>query len=150
MAYTERWYEGNELLAHISPQAANGTVGEHNTGWVDVSEFHRVLILVHPGEPGGASTIDIDVEEATSAAGAGAQNVTGVNPNQIVAGDAGEPGEIEFQTEEMDAANDYRYINVEVIVGTNTYTYSLYVFGIETRYRPVSTALWRELETTTT
>jgi hypothetical protein len=148
MTYTERWSESFELLAHIGPTTANGAVGEHNTGYVDVSEFHRVLVLVHPGEPSGAATIDVDVEEATSAAGAGAQNVTGVAPAQIVAADAGEPGLIEFQTEDMDAANDYRYINVEVIVAVGAYPYSVYVFGFEPRYRPVDVSLWREVEAT--
>lgn len=150
MSYTQRFYEDWELLAVISPQAANGAVGEHNTGWVDVSEFHRIAALVLPGEPGGASTIDIDVEEATSAAGAGAQDVTGVAPNQVVAADAGEPGCIEFQTEEMDAANDYRFVNIECTIAVNTYTFALFLFGYRGRYKPVGTGLWREIETTTT
>ena len=114
MSYTQRFYEDWELLAVLSPQTANGTVGEHNTGYVNVGDYHRVAALVLPGEPAGASTIDIDVEEATDAAGTGAQNVTGVAPNQIVAADAGQAGCIEFQTEEMDAANDYDFINLEV------------------------------------
>ena len=150
MSYTQRFYEDWELLAVLSPQTANGTVGEHNTGYVYVGEYHRVAALVLPGEPAGASTIDIDVEEATDAAGTGAQNVTGVNPNQIVAADAGQAGCIEFQTEEMDAANDYDFINLEVIVGTAAYTYAIFLFGYRGRYKPVGTGLWREIETTTT
>jgi hypothetical protein len=137
MSYTEQFSEVHELLANISPQAANGAVGEHNTGYFFAGNHHRFIIMLTNGEPGGASTIDVDVEEATTAAGAGAQNIVKVVAQQVAA-DAGETTLIELRTEEMDVNNDYDWLNVEVIVAVNTYTYDLKVFGVVPRFAPAS------------
>lgn len=136
MSYTERFSEVHELLGNLSPQAANGVVGEHNTGWFFAGNHHRFIIMLTNGEPGGASTIDIDVEEATTAAGAGAQDIVKAIAQQVAA-DAGETTLIELRTEEMDVPNDYDWLQIEVIVAVNTYTYDLKVFGVVPRYAPV-------------
>lgn len=145
MSYTQRWTEWNEPIAEISPQTANGAVGEHNSGYFFAGNHHRFVVLLHVGEPGGASTIDIDVEEATTAAGAGAQNIAAKAITQIVAADAGVQVAIEIRTEEMDVANDYDWLNIEVTVAVNTYTYSMQVFAFEPRYPPVPVTTWAEV-----
>jgi hypothetical protein len=132
-----------ELLDSIGATTANGVAGEHNTGWNDVSEFHRVLVLFDIGEPGQGATIDVDVEEAQDANGTGAQNVTGIAPAQIVAADTGGFVCIEFQTEDMTPG--YRYINVEVTVANAAYTYAVKLFGHEARYPPVPVTNWHEV-----
>jgi hypothetical protein len=137
-SYTERFSEGYELLANLSPQAANGTVGEHNTGWVNVENYHRLVVILTAGEPGGASTIDVDFEEATDNAGTGAQNVAGKAITQLVAADAGDTVYVEVRTAELDVNNDYVWVNAEVTVAVNTYTYDLKLYGRVTRYAPVS------------
>ena len=137
MSYTERFSEVHELLASISPQTANGTVGEHNTGWFFAGNHHRFIIMLTNGEPGGASTIDVDVEEATTQNGAGAQDIVKAIAQQVAA-DAGETTLAELRTEEMDVDNDYDWLNIEVTVAVNTYTYDLKVFGVVPRYAPVS------------
>jgi len=138
MTYTARFSENFELLANITPEAANGTVGEHNSGYVSMENFHRALIVLTAGEAGGASTIDVDVEEATTAAAGGAQNLAGKSITQLVAADAGETVYIEVRTEELDVDNGYSFINAEVAVGANTFTYDLKIFGFMPRFAPVS------------
>jgi len=145
MSYTQRFTEWFEPLANISPQAANGVVGVHNSGFVFVGNYHRIIVLLHIGEPAGASTIDVDVEEATTAAGAGTVNIAGKSIATIVAAGAGSIVAIELRTEEMNVANDFDWINVEVTVGVAAYTYSLYVFGFEPRFPPVPVTAWQEI-----
>ncbi|MGD8499947.1 MAG: hypothetical protein PVJ86_04830, partial [Phycisphaerales bacterium] len=143
MSYTQLFSEDAELLAVIACDNANAAVGEHNSGYVFVGDYHRILILVITGEVGAAgSTLDIDVEEATDAAATGAQNVTGIAPAQLTNADAGDPVLIEFQTEDL--TQDYDFINVECIVGTNTYRYGVLVFGFHARHKPVGVALWNQ------
>jgi hypothetical protein len=138
MSYTEAFDEVHELVASLSSQAANGTVGEHNTGWFYAGNFHRFQVVLTAGEPGGASTIDVDVEEATDNAGTGIQTIAGKTITQLAAADAGETVQIRLRTEEMDVPNDYDWLQIEVTVAVNTYTYDLKVWGIIPRFAPVS------------
>lgn len=137
MSYTARFSENFELLGSLSPETANGTVGEHNTGYVSLENFHRVIIMITAGEAGGASTIDVDVEEGTSAAGAGAQNIAGKTITQLVAADEGDTVYIELRTAELDVNNDYSFINVEVTIAVDTFTSDVKIFGFTPRFAPV-------------
>ena len=138
MTYTARFSENFELLANITPETANGAVGEHNTGYVSLEEYHRAIIMLTGGTPGGASTIDIDIEEATTAGGIGAQNLAGKSITTLVAADAGETIYIEVRTEELDVDGGYSFINAEVDVGVDTYVYDLKIFGFVPRHAPAS------------
>jgi hypothetical protein len=140
MSYTARFSENFELLGGLSPEAANGTVGEHNTGYVSLENYHRAIIIITAGEAGGASTIDVDVEEATSAAGAGAQNIAGKAITQLVAADEGETVYIELRTAELDVNNDYSFINVEVTIAVNTFTSDVKIYGFVPRFADVPVA----------
>ena len=145
MSYTERFTEVHDLLAHIPPLGANAQPGEHNTGWVDVSNYHRAVVLINPGECIASETIDVDIEEARDANGTGAQNVKSIT--QIVCADSGEhPVAVELRMEEL--TQDYTHINAEVTVGglqPTMYYYDLLLFGIVPRYPAVPTALWGEI-----
>ena len=142
--YTRYFSEDAELLATLACDNVNAAVGEHNSGYVWVGDYHRILILVILGEVGAAgSTLDLDVEEATDAAGTGAGNIAGVAPAQITNADANGAVLIEFQTEDL--TQDYDFINLEAIVGTNTYRFGAFVFGFQARYKPVATTNWTQL-----
>lgn len=146
MSYTQLFSEDAQLLAAMGCDNVNAAVGEHNSGYVFVGNYHRVLILIVTGEVGAAgSTLDIDVEEATDTAGTGAGNVVGINPAQLTNADAGDPVLIEFQTEDL--TQDYDHINVECIVGTNTYRFGVLVFGFHARHKPVGVTLWNQVVT---
>lgn len=143
MSYTQRWTEVHEPLATLAPTTANGLVAEHNTGWVDMENYHRMIILLNIGEPGQGATIDVDVEEATSNAGAGIQNIAGKSITTVVAADSGGIVAIELRGEEL--TQGYSFINVEVIVTNAAYTYGLYVFGTIPHYAPVPVTAWQEI-----
>lgn len=148
--YTEQFTEVHDILAALAPITANGTVGAHVSGYVDVADYHRAFIWLHVGTPGGASTIDVTVQQATSAAGAGAKALTtpaggSKSITQIVAGDAGVYVGIEVRSSEFDITNGFSFLQATVTVGTNTYTYSLVIFGIVSRYEPVGVTDFAEI-----
>jgi len=140
--YTEQFTEVHDVLAAIAPTTANGAVGAHASGYVDMADYHRAFCWLHVGTPGGASTIDVAITQATSSAGAGAKALTtpaggSKSPTQIVAADAGVYVGIEIRSAELDATNGFHFIQATVTVGTSTYTYSLVIFGTVSRYEAV-------------
>ncbi len=143
MSYTQRWTEVHEPLATLAPITANGTVGEHNTGWVNMENYYRMVILLNIGTPAQGATIDIDVEEATDNAGAGIQNIAGKTITQVVAADTEGIVAIELRGEEL--TQGYSFVNVEVTVAVDAYTYGLYVFGTVPHYAPVPVTAWQEI-----
>ena len=137
-AYTERFTEVNELLVNQVVQAG---AAEANTGWLDVSRFHRVFAQVIPiGAPG--VDIDVDIEEATSAAGANAQALDGGNKDITINAADTAPSAIEIRGEEFDVNDGFRYINIETTPAGQSATYVVQVFGIVPRYAAVATTNW--------
>lgn len=145
MSATARFSEVNEVLATLAPTTANGTVALHVTEWFDMAEFHRGFFFLHVGTPGGASTIDLDIYEATDLAGTGRQIIAAKSITQIAAADAGAYVGIEIQSEELDVSNKYHCLRAELTVGVNTYTYSLAALGFIPRFAGVGVTGYDEL-----
>ncbi len=152
MLSTERYTEVTEVLATLAPITANGAVGPHVTGYADFADFHRGFVEFHVGTPGGASTIDITLQQAQDTAGTGAKeltDITGVTltkaPAQIVAADAGEFCGIEINTPELDVTNGYHCIQVTVTVAVDTFTYGLKLLGVVPRYEPTDVTNYMEI-----
>lgn len=142
--YTEEFTEVHDILAALAPVTANGTVAAHLSGYVDIADYHRLFVWLHVGTPAGASTIDVTLQQATDTDGSDAKELTDITgvagtkaPTQIVAGDAGVYVGIEIRSPEFDVTNGFHCLQVTVTVGTSTYTYSLVVFGIVSRYESV-------------
>lgn len=145
MDSTERFSEVVDVMAAIAPITANGTVAAHNSGYVDLADYHRTFTWLHVGTPAGASTIDVALWEATSAAGAGAALIAGKAITQVVAADAGVYVGIELRPEEL--SSGFSFVQAVVTVGTAAYTYSLVVFGLTSRYEPVGVTDFAEIVT---
>ncbi len=139
MEYTQRFSEGAAVLAVINP--ATYTT-EQNTGYVSLANYHRAVIIVHAGTLAG--NLDVDVEEATSTAGAGAQTFDGSGKDITLTAttDDNTVSIIEIRTEECDVANNYDCINVELTpAGQASDIFSVLVLGLEPRFKPVPTTL---------
>ena len=52
---------------------------------------------------------------------------------------------IELRSEEL--TQGYSFINVEVSVGVDTYTYGLWVIGMVPHYAPTPVTAWQEIVT---
>jgi len=144
--YTEKFTETHDVLAAIAPTAANGALGAHNTGYVSIADYHRVFAMLHVGEPAQGATLDLAVTQATDAAGTGAKVLTTAKAiTQIAAADAGVYVGVEIRSEELDVTGGFVFLNVLVTAGTGTYTYSMVLFGIVSRYEPVGVTDWQEI-----
>jgi len=142
---TERFTEVVDVLAAIAPITANGAVGAHSTAYVSLADYHRAFVLLHVGTPGGASTIDVAITQATDTSGTGAKAITGKAITTITAADTEEYVGMELNTDELDVSAGFCTICATVTVGIATYTYSLYVFGLVSRYEPVGVTDFAEV-----
>lgn len=126
------------VVACIDPDAY--TTGAQTSDWVDMSEFERVVFIVQAGALGSSATIDFKVQEATSAAGAGAQDISGKSITQLT--DAGTDSDkqalVEVRADELDLADGYTHVAGILTVGTATSDAGVVAIGLDPRYHPAS------------
>lgn len=144
--FTKLFSERFALLDHEpADSVAAGTV---DSGYVDMSLYPRLVIIVSVGDMVATATLDIDVEQATSAAGAGAKNITGKSITQLTqaGGDSDTAVCIELNAEELDVANGFRFVNVECTVANAAVELAWFVFGDGgARFESVPTTAWQEV-----
>ena len=135
MFYTERFSEAAEYLGGIDPASYNS---EQNTGYLNLENYHRCVILVHAGVLGG--NVDIDIEQGTDSSGTGAKKVDSGGKDLALTAttDNNTVSVIEVKSEEMDVANSFNHINVEC-TPASAGIIGIQVWGIVSRYKPTPT-----------
>lgn len=143
--YTARFSEMFCPLA--SMHADSFAAGEHNSGYVALNNYHRAVILIDVGDLAATATLDVDLEQATSTAGAGAKAITGKSITQLTqaGGDSDDLVCMELRTEELDVDGGFDCINVEVTVANAAAEFSVWIFGYEPRFPPVPVTGWTEV-----
>lgn len=136
MAYTERFSEVNEVLAHVP---ADSETVEVNSGWVLMENYHRAVCLIGVGDMVATATFDADLEQAQDSIGTGVKAISGKSITQLTqaGGDGNQVLMIELRTEELDPG--FEYINLELTPATAAVEFSAYIFGTVSRYKPVPT-----------
>jgi hypothetical protein len=134
MSYTERFSEVHELLAVIDPAAYTS---EQNSGYVSLAKFHRAVIIINAGVITG--NIDVDIEEGTNTSGGSAQSFDSASKDITLTAttDNNTVSVIEIRTEELDIADGFDCINLEM-TSTNA-IFGATVWGVCPRYAAVST-----------
>ena len=126
--FNQRISEGLAVLATIDPisQAAGTAV----SGWVSAVNCKRLLALVDVGVFGANATVDAKLQQATSAGGAGAKDITGKLITQLVAaGGNNRQVAINLADDELDATNVFAYVQLSVTVGTAATLISALILG---------------------
>ena len=134
--YTERFSEVWSLLEEIHP-ASHTT--EQNTGYVCLDRYHRAVVIIHCGVLG--SGLDVDLEQATTTTGTSAKTLDSGNKDITLTAttDNNTVSVIEIRTEELDVANKFDCINVEVTPGGQGDIFGVQIWGGVPRYAPVAT-----------
>lgn len=124
------------VLAVIDPDAY--TAATYTSGWVDMSLWESLLVIVFAGTLGSGATLDAKLEQATSAAGAGAKDITGKAITQLTqAGtDSDKQAVINCQSEDLDVEGGFRYVRLSMTVGNATSDAGGVVLGMDPRYAP--------------
>lgn len=130
--FTERFSEVNIVLAELDP-AVYGA-GEQNTGYVYLGNYHRAMVIIQTGAM--SALVDVDFEEATTAAGAGAQQFNAGGKDLALV----TPGHVylfEIRSEEFTQAAGvyFDFLNVELTL-TDNVAMSVMVIGCVPRFPP--------------
>lgn len=140
--------ECTELLDTIDPISSSTA---QTTAWVDVSNFREVTWELLVGLIAATGTIDMTVQQATSAAGAGAKNITeldGVGTfaiTQLTDADDNKAVHVTLLTEFLDVSGGFNFIQVTVTCATAASLISLSLRGFRERHEPRPTTLYDEV-----
>jgi hypothetical protein len=119
-----------ENYALVDSASFVGVTNEQNTGYVDLSAYVRLVILIHAIAVG--TTLDADVEIATTSGGANAHTIKSIT--QLGGSDDGAVVVIDLRPDDLNnpagatADDGYRYLNVEV-TPSGSATVSVLVLG---------------------
>lgn len=129
-------------IATLDP--VTGAQAGVNSIWVDMSLEHSVLALLQAGVVG--TTVDFKLEQATDNAGAGAKDITGKAITQLT-GDLDGVVTIECQNYELDNANGFKFLSMQVTaVGATTAASAVLIGGVYGRYQPSTTISAEDVE----
>lgn len=134
--YTERFSEGAALLTSISPVSA---VAANTPVWVDTSLYPRLVAKLKVGLIAAGGTLDMKLQQATSAAGANAKDIAGKAIVQLADTADNVDRWIELRTEELDVDGGFRYVGCLVTPAVAAALISMEILGFSTvRYEPVT------------
>lgn len=133
-ALTKRLSDYLAVLGSVDPDA--NTADTYTTGWIDMADWHLVGALIQTGTLGSSATIDAKFQQATSDAGAGAKDVTGKAITQLT--QAGSDGDkqvvLAVNGNDLDVANQFRYVRLSLTVAAATSDCSAVVLGLFPRH----------------
>ena len=143
MPYPELDTERIELLYVLHP---DNHLGDYYSPFIDVTNFHKLLAMWTVGDMAQASTVQMRIYESQDDVGTGEQ-VIGKWPATLTAAGADDDSVVvvNLRSEEMDAANGFRWIRVRTLIQAGAAHASCHVFGTLPRYAPVSVAAWTEV-----
>lgn len=107
------------------------------TAWVDAALYPAFLAMISAGDLGANGTIDAKLRQATSAAGAGAKDITGKAITQFTqAGTdySNKQAFINLESEDLDTNNGFHFVALSMTGATATSDYAGYLFGFSPKY----------------
>lgn len=93
------------VVATIDPDAY--AAGAQSSDYVDMTKFRKAMFIVQAGIIASSGTLDFKLQEATSATGAGAQDITGKSITQFTTGDNDKQAIVNVNVEELSSGFAY-------------------------------------------
>jgi hypothetical protein len=126
------------ILAAIDPDAASA--GAVNSAWIDVTNWQNLMAIVMAGDLGASATLNAKLEQATSAAGAGAKDVTGKAIAQLTQAGAGSDKQaiINCSQYDLDFNNGFKFVRLSMTVATAASEIAGLLLGFDPRYNVAS------------
>lgn len=126
------------IVGVINPSSQ--AAGALSTAWVDMAAFMSIMAIVQAGALGASATLDAKLEQATSAAGAGAKDIAGKAIVQLTkAGtDDNKQAIVNLRSEELDIANGFTHARLTVTNAVAASLTAALVLGFDRRYGAAS------------
>lgn len=149
MTYTARF---SELHYPLDWEHADSlAVGTHRGGtggtWILIEDYHRCALVVNLGDMTAGASFDVGIRQATTVLGAGDKAITGkaITQRLQASGHGNDLFVIELQSEEMDATNNFSFVQVRTVVGGAACEYAYILYGIVPRFAPTPVTNWTEV-----
>ena len=133
--------KGSELTAVLAEvQPISQGAGTVTTSWINISQFYSLLAIISTGIMGASGTVDAKLQQATSAAGAGAKDVTGkaITQLQQAASGSNVHALINLRGQELDTNGGFNYVRLSITVGTAASLIAAKLLGLNPVYMPAS------------
>jgi len=142
--YTQRFSESWEVIDYYLG-AAVAAATEVNTGYNVCGLYNRIVVRIHPVALNDA--LDVDCEQATTAAGAGAKTLDAGAKDVTIATTDTLPTEIEIRPEEFDVTGLFDCLNIEITTANTQGGTNYFVVEIlgSPRYMPAATTYVQEV-----
>ena len=126
------------IVGVIDPDAL--TVTTHDTGWIDMGKFEKLMAIIFWGDLGENALVDAKFEQAKDSAGLDAKDITGRAITQVDATLSPQPNNqqaiINLVGEDMDVDNEFTHARLQVEIAANTSDGGAIVLGFNARYEP--------------
>ena len=128
------------LVDVINPSSQ--AAGTATTGWISMASVGAVLAAIQVGALGASATVDAKFQQATSAAGAGAKDITGKAITQLTKAGTDDNKQVlmSVRAEDLDFNNGFTHVRLSMTVATAACLTSAMVFGMDGRYGEVAHA----------
>jgi hypothetical protein len=144
-AYTQRFTEVHELGPVANPDVV--AIGVHASPFFNLANHQRAVVILLVGDMQAGATVDMQLWQATTQAGANAKIIAGKAITQLTqaGGDGNDSLIVEVRTEELDVDGGFTFVNAIITVAGDTVELaSLALLGCS-NYSPVATTRWTEI-----
>ena len=125
------------IVGVIDP--ASKAAGTYTTGWIDFSLYGRLCAILLIGAISSSGTVDAKFEQATSAAGAGAKDVTDAALAQSVDTVADNTqASLEIRPAQLDVNNNFRWVRLSVTTATAASILGAAVLAVGAKFEPAT------------
>lgn len=123
------------VLATVDPDALTATT--HDSDWVDVRDFNRILAVAMAGTLGSSATFDAALRQATDSSGSNPKAISGKSITQLTQAGTDQSDTqavINLAPYELDVAGGYTHVSLRITVGAATSDGGGFIIGIDPKY----------------
>lgn len=125
-------FASRNMIYAVPPESLSAS--SVTSTWIPVSNLPRICALIAVGNTAG--TLDAKFQEATSAAGAGATDITGAAITQLTATDDDSYVVLDMETVKVNQASGFTHVGLVITAG-GVADVAAFIFG-ESRHQPVT------------
>lgn len=111
-----RDFPARHVINVIAPQLLDNAAAV--SGWLSMADAVRLFALINIGATD--ITVDAKIQQATSAAGANAKDITGAALTQYTANDDNKYASIDLEAAALDINNGFYFVQLSITAGDGT------------------------------
>ena len=128
------------VVGVIDPDVLTATT--HDSGWVDMSKFERIMAIAMVGTLGEGAEFDAKLQQAQDADGTGVKDITGKAITQMSEDvspvDEDNQAVINCRADELDVTNGFTHARLRITIAAASCDGAGIIIGFDARQQPAS------------